>query len=118
MTISDTALAVLSAAAKKMRERPTATTTTPRSPRSTTNTTATPEKYTALAPAADLRECSNLDLLLDESISLDRAMTIIADRQLNKATETVIEAVIYSLRSGTRALSRSDVRERLSHVDE
>jgi hypothetical protein len=45
-------------------------------------------------------------------------MQTIADRQLNKATETVVEAVIYSLRSGTKALSREDVRERLGRVDE
>jgi hypothetical protein len=65
-------------------------------------------------------ERSNLDLLLDENVPLDRAMGIIADRQLrgNPAAQSTIDALMYSLRQGCAALSRQDVCARLADVDE
>jgi citrate lyase beta subunit len=61
---------------------------------------------------------SNLEILLDKTISFDRAMNIIADRQLRKGTQSTVDAVIYSLHSGVGALARSDVQERLGRIDE
>lgn len=61
---------------------------------------------------------SNLEILLDDDISLDRACAEIADRYMRQATASTVEALIYSLRSGAAALSRKDVRERLTALDE
>jgi hypothetical protein len=49
---------------------------------------------------------SNLDILLDETISFDTAMHIISDRQMrgNPAAQSTIDTLMYSLRSGTPAL--------------
>ena len=65
-------------------------------------------------------EVPRLDILLDDSISLDRAMALIADRFMhgNPAAQSTIDAVMYSLRSGVAALKRQDVRTRLATVDE
>jgi hypothetical protein len=62
---------------------------------------------------------SSLDLLLDKNgVYFERALSVIANRQLNKVTDTVIEATIYALRKGTAALSQENVRGWLSHTDE
>jgi hypothetical protein len=68
----------------------------------------------------DHDERSSIELLLDETISFDRAMSIIADRQLrgNPAAQSTIDALMYSLRQGCTALARDDVRERLTRVAE
>jgi hypothetical protein len=58
------------------------------------------------------------EILLDKTISFDRAMNIIADRQLRKATPSTVEAVIYSLHPGVGALVQRDVQERLGRIDE
>jgi hypothetical protein len=73
-----------------------------------------------VSAAPPMAERSNLELLLDEDVSFDRAMGIVADRQLrgNPAAQSTVDALMYSLRSGCAALSRRDVQQRLTAVDE
>jgi hypothetical protein len=48
---------------------------------------------------------SNLDLLLDENVSFERALSIMAERQMrgNPAAKSTIDALMYSLRAGVKA---------------
>ena len=57
-------------------------------------------------------------ILMDDAISFDRACAEVADRQMRKATQSTVEALIYSLRSGVGELARNDVQERLGRADE
>lgn len=67
-----------------------------------------------------MTKLSNLDLLLDETISLQRACGEIADRHLrgNPAASSTIDALMYSLRKGVVALGQDGVQRRLTALDE
>ena len=70
--------------------------------------------------AIPLAKRSDLDLLLDDGVFSDCAMGIIGDRQLrgNPAAKSTIEALMYSLRAGAKALARDDVQRRVAVLDE
>lgn len=65
-------------------------------------------------------ERSNLDILLDEEVSLEGAMAEIAGRFLrgNPAANSTVDALMYTLRKGVGVLKRPDVRRRLACLDE
>lgn len=67
-----------------------------------------------------MTKLSNLDLLLDGTVSLAGACGEIADRYLrsNPAASSTIDALMYSLRKGPAVLGRADVQQRLIAVDE
>jgi len=67
-----------------------------------------------------LAKRSNLEILLDESISFDSACAQIAARYMdgNPAAQSTIDALMYSLRSGTAALKRKDAKQRIACLDE
>jgi hypothetical protein len=60
------------------------------------------------------------EVLFDETLSLDGAMSIVAGRQLrgNPAANSTVDALMYSLRSGVNALARNDVQQRIAMLDE
>lgn len=89
-------LAVLRAAANRLREKP------------------------RDQPHTPLTKRSNLDILLDDDVSFDTAMFVVTDRYMrgNPAANSTIDALMFSLRSGTAALKRQDVRQRLAALDE
>jgi hypothetical protein len=70
--------------------------------------------------AIPLARRSNLDLLLAEDVSFDCAVGIIADRQFCgvPAAKSTIDALMYSLRAGVKALARDDVQRRVAMLDE
>lgn len=72
----------------------------------------------ARARTSRLFKRSDFEILMDDTISFDRACAEIADRQMRKAAASTVEALIYSLRSGIDALARNDVQERLGRTDE
>jgi hypothetical protein len=60
------------------------------------------------------------EVLFDETLSLDGAMSIVAGRQLrgSPAANSTVDALMYSLRSGVNALARNDVQPRIAMLDE
>jgi len=68
-----------------------------------------------------LAKRSNLDLLLAEDVSFECAVGIIADRQLCSraaAANSTVDALMYGLRAGVKALERGDVQRRITALDE
>lgn len=63
------------------------------------------------------RRIARLRRLLDDDVSLDRAWRELNDRP-QRAAESTVEALMYSLRSGISALARADTVRRLSELSD